>query len=334
MSFAFSFALDGAAAEEGPGTSPGAPPPTKRSRTAAPGVGDASMPTSSPALPLEWVVPPAALLSPHFNPSALPTLDAGYGLRRCVVDADGVTGVSRDVVSGLYEGGAKVWECTRDLLSHLAAAQQQGQPLVRPGATVVADVGCGAGLLGIATLLAGARACLFSDMNAPVLAHVTAPNVAVNLGADGFSRAALMAGPWASVVAAARRAFSGDASDTEARLRPFLGSVDLVLASEVLYNVAYYDDLCALLRALLRPGSGVALIATKRFYYGVGGGTEAFIRVATEPGRHGLTVNKLAAFQDGASMVRDLLEVRLLPPAAAAAAHASTTALLASSSSR
>lgn len=258
-------------------------------------------------MPMAWAVPPAELVSSTFDPASFgPTLGVTPSLRRCVVDADRVTGASLDVISGLYEGGAKVWECTRDLLAHMAT-----QPVVGSCA-IVADIGCGAGLLGIAALQAGASQCLFSDMNESVLTHVTSPNIRVNLGIDGFGRCSLLAGPWASVVAAASN--PAEPRTDRSRLSPFLGSVDVALASEVLYNVAYYGDLCALLRALLRPGSGVALIATKRFYYGVGGGTESFITVATSPrseGGPGLAVRKVAAFQDGSSMIRDLLEVRV-----------------------
>jgi hypothetical protein len=318
------------------------------------------------------VCAPAALLSPDFDPGVV--LDAGPGgLRRRVVDADAVAGVPLDVVAGVYEGGAKVWECTRDLLAYLAAGGGDGGggggPLIRAG-SVVADVGCGAGLLGVAALLAGAARCLFCDMNAAVLQAVTAPNVAVNLGGAALGRCTLLAGPWGAMAPAAARArgagvgvaavgagaaggadvagagavasataaatstavaietapaattttaaadgsapTAGCAPDGDAgsALAGYAGRVDVLLASEVLYNTDHYDDLCALIALLLTPHTGVALVATKRFYYGVGGGTDAFLAVARS-GRHALAAARVATWQDGASMVRDLLELRV-----------------------
>ena len=273
---------------------------------------------------IQWVQP-SVCSSASLQP-AHPIVEVRSGLRRYLVDADGVTGVELDVVSGSYEGGAKMWECTRDLLSYLAGPDGT-QLLQRPG-LVACDVGCGAGLLGIAALQsllssnskaaseasdesAAGHVC-FMDMNASVLERVTAANVALNL-AEGssseraFDHCSFLAGPWSGVVAAAQAISRGELQD--ARLTSLLGSVDLILTSETLYNVSYYGDLYALLSELLKPESGVALIATKRFYYGVGGGTEAFISFASAP-KYGLAVTKLRAFQDGHSMIRDLLQVR------------------------
>jgi hypothetical protein len=82
----------------------------------------------------------------------------------------------------------------------------------------------------------------------------------------------------------------------------------------VLYRPDAYDGLAASLAALLRPGSGVALIATKRHYYGVGGGTDAFTAFVAGPGGRGLGgVERVASYVDGHSMVRDLLLLRAPP---------------------
>jgi hypothetical protein len=307
MEFRFGFAP-----EEGTGDAAAAQPAAP---TFAPSQPPAAAAQPAPPPPLQWVSPPPAALAP-----ALHVLEAAPGLRRVVVDADAVTGVARDVVSGRYEGGAKVWECTRDLLSYLRDDSPGGGAalLARPGC-VVADVGCGAGLLGVAALQAGVSHVLFADHDAGVLAGVTAPNVGLNCGGGGFDRCSFLAGPWAAVnaAAAAAGATAADDADNESRRRLRrlqLGRVDVVLASEVLYNLAYHGDLAALLRALLVPGSGVALVATKRYYYGaeLGGGTDSFTATATAP-PHCLRVERLREYADGASMTRDLLRITAPP---------------------
>lgn len=48
-----------------------------------------------------------------------------------------------DLISGVYEGGLKVWECTYDLLELIEKDMETF------GGKTVLDLGCGAGLLGI-----------------------------------------------------------------------------------------------------------------------------------------------------------------------------------------
>lgn len=57
-----------------------------------------------------------------------------------------------DLVPGVYEGGAKIWECTDDLLDYLV---QNFDSSYWSGRNVL-DLGCGAGLLGIFVFLQGA----------------------------------------------------------------------------------------------------------------------------------------------------------------------------------
>ena len=106
-------------------------------------------------------------------------------------DADAISGArALDVVPGLYEGGAKVWECTADLLALLLAPPGAPPPplaALLPGARVL-DLGCGAGLLGAVALLSGAAHVTLQDLNAPVQLQLAAPNVARNA-----ARAALRA---------------------------------------------------------------------------------------------------------------------------------------------
>jgi len=70
------------------------------------------------------------------------------------------------------------------------------------------------------------------------------------------------------------------------------------------------------LALLLRPG-GCALVAAKRYYFGVGGGVEGFAEALSRPGEDNNSANfapaqSLATFDDGASNVRELLLLRRL----------------------
>lgn len=62
-----------------------------------------------------------------------------------------------DLLSGVYEGGLKVWECTYDLLNHLEKEN------INFCDKNVLDLGCGAGLLGIYALSKGASFVAFQD---------------------------------------------------------------------------------------------------------------------------------------------------------------------------
>lgn len=59
-----------------------------------------------------------------------------------------------DLIPGIYEGGAKIWECTDDLLTYLS----HNFTIVNKLKNIrVLDLGCGSGLLGIYAFLSGAQ---------------------------------------------------------------------------------------------------------------------------------------------------------------------------------
>jgi len=95
-----------------------------------------------------------------------------------------------------YEGGAKIWECTDDLLLYLSKTFDEAHWKNKR----VLDLGCGSGLLGIYALKSGAKVdfqdyvsyhyfCLISYIkynscklfqNKDVLEKITMPNVLLN----------------------------------------------------------------------------------------------------------------------------------------------------------
>uniref|UniRef100_A0A8P4G4T0 protein-histidine N-methyltransferase n=1 Tax=Dicentrarchus labrax TaxID=13489 RepID=A0A8P4G4T0_DICLA len=83
-----------------------------------------------------------------------------------------------DLISGVYEGGLKVWECTYDLLELI---EKDGETF---GGKAVLDLGCGAGLLGILALKRGAKQVHFQDYNSTVVEQLTVPNVMLNCQED------------------------------------------------------------------------------------------------------------------------------------------------------
>ena len=54
-----------------------------------------------------------------------------------------------------------------------------------------------------------------------------------------------------------------------------VGKVDLILASETIYNEASLSPFCYMLEECLAP-QGQALVAAKKMYFGVGGGIQSF----------------------------------------------------------
>ncbi|XP_059825148.1 histidine protein methyltransferase 1 homolog [Hypanus sabinus] len=180
-----------------------------------------------------------------------------------------------DLVPGLYEGGLKVWECTVDLVEYLDNVGLQGQRVL--------DLGCGAGLLGIAALSKGAACVHFQDYNSEVLEQFTIPNVALmgrslpglelresveppgkrsRTEGHPLSRCRFFSGPWSL--------FAHVHSDPGASFK-----YDVILSSETLYNPHSYPSLHHTLSSLLSD-QGTVYLATKAHYFGVGGGIHLF----------------------------------------------------------
>lgn len=202
-----------------------------------------------------------------------------------------------DLISGVYEGGLKVWECTYDLLELI---EKEGETFT---GKAVLDLGCGAGLLGILALKRGARLVHFQDYNSTVIEQLTVSNVILNCGDEdeddsddeergkggGKSKAKQdvkednpppkkrSIDRTQRPLLAKCRFFSGDWStflDLLIKEDP-LPKYDIILTSETIYNTDYYPVLHKTLEKLLAPG-GLVYLATKSHYFGVGGGLHLF----------------------------------------------------------
>jgi len=163
-----------------------------------------------------------------------------------------------DVETGVYEGGFKVWECALDLVEYLVK-----KPSLSNKSRVL-ELGCGHGLPGIASLILGAEHVRFQDLNLDVLKECTTRSVMANIGVSELktikSRVTLVSGDWRD----------------ECLLPLLMGTgengFDLILSSEGIYNPDFITPMLNVAKRVLGPG-GRLLIASKTFYFGVGGST-------------------------------------------------------------
>ena len=182
--------------------------------------------------------------------------------------------------AGVYEGGRELWECAIDLVEWLAANR-------RPSGAVL-ELGCGRGLPGLWCLRRGAQQVVFSDYDADVLERYTRCDAA-RVGGRGV----FYGGDWRGLPAALR----GDGFGTK---------FDLILSAETAYRE---DTTRSLVECIARTLSidGEAVVATKRYYFGCGGGVAA---LENEIGRiDRLCCEVVWSAEDGRSNVRDILRV-------------------------
>ncbi|KAM3965337.1 histidine protein methyltransferase 1 homolog [Aphomia sociella] len=163
-----------------------------------------------------------------------------------------------DLITGKYEGGLKIWECTNDLIEYLIENLEKS--LLNEAK--VLDLGCGAGILGIYAFLNGAHVT-FQDYNKEVLEYVTIPNVLLNIEEEDrenlIKKCKFYSGDWAS--------FNKKLDKSEL--------YDVILTSETIYNEDNYDKLIDIFLEKLKK-NGSIYVAAKTYYFGVGGGVRQF----------------------------------------------------------
>ncbi|XP_062851264.1 histidine protein methyltransferase 1 homolog [Trichomycterus rosablanca] len=184
-----------------------------------------------------------------------------------------------DLITGVYEGGLKIWEGTYDLLEYV---DDEGETF---SGKRVLDLGCGAGLLGILALKRGASMVHFQDYNSTVIEQLTIPNVFLNCeeGSDDGDKAEKDGSPAPKRQALDKsptdhcRFFSGDWTSFLSLVQStdHMLKYDLIFTSETIYNTEYYPSLHDVFHKLLAE-NGVIYLATKSHYFGVGGGLYSF----------------------------------------------------------
>lgn len=197
-----------------------------------------------------------------------------------------------DLVAGVYEGGYKLWECAVDLAEYLYFHHSNDGTFDEH--TNVLELGAGHGIPGIMAVKCGARQLVMHDFNEEVIRDVTSVNVHWNVE-DSINV----------------RYFSGGWN----HLGPLLkkgAQFDVILSAETVYGVTQIQDLSLCIVTLLKPG-GVAWISGKSYYFGVGGGIGAFVKQISQLSHDkgvGMNVRRVVELRDGASNVREIVEVR------------------------
>jgi len=201
----------------------------------------------------------------------------GFELR--IIQLDAITNVSdpivkeaverTDVETGVYEGGFKLWECAMDLVEYLVK-----NPSLSNQSRVL-ELGCGHGLPGIASLILGAKHVSLQDLNLDVLTECTTRSLIANIGKNEInsakSKVTLVSGDWRDKCLIPLLMGSGESG------------FDLILSSEGIYNPDFINPLLNVAKKVLGP-TGRLLIASKTFYFGVGGSTERCREIATTLG--------------------------------------------------
>jgi hypothetical protein len=202
-----------------------------------------------------------------------------------------------DLLPNVYEGGMKVWECSMDLVHFLAREQLKYSSVL--------EIGCGHALPACYLLRVVLQQkqepfhLYLTDFNDFVTQQATIPNVILNA-------ASVMEQPDnpSAIVSAVLNHVQFGHGDWLSLQLP--RQVDLVLASETLYSEQAAEETAMLLSRHLSD-TGSALVATKRFYFGVGGGTDAFLASSE---KYNLLVEVVQSFDTGAGNIREILRVR------------------------
>ncbi|XP_048353506.1 histidine protein methyltransferase 1 homolog [Sphaerodactylus townsendi] len=193
-----------------------------------------------------------------------------------------------DLITGVYEGGLKIWECTFDLIDYFSEAE------VQFANKVVLDLGCGSGLLGITALKGNAEMVHFQDYNGVVIEETTLPNILVNCicrngdsgGITGSSLEQCQERDFDHDLISKCKFFSGEWSGFRHLLLNSgspLTKYDLIITSETIYNPDYYDALHETLSELLKA-NGCIYLASKAHYFGCGGGVMLFAEFVKKKG--------------------------------------------------
>lgn len=238
-----------------------------------------------------------------------------------------------DLLPGVYEGGLKVWECSIDLCRHLALHCDE---LLAEGSKIL-ELGCGHALPSCFLLREGLlrnrnMMVMLTDYNDFVLEGVSLSNIVLNtrelvntekLDSVISERIVVGAGDWMSM---SNQLSSGVLQDEDLSL-PQDGRFDVILAAETAYSTESAKETAVLLARHLKRGSGIGLVACKRYYFGVGGGSDAFRQAAasqritasdeesstSEGVEYRLTVETLKVYDNGAGNIRELLQIKCVP---------------------
>lgn len=210
---------------------------------------------------------------------------------------------NKDLIPGQYEGGIKIWECCLDLCNFLPP--YVGWHDLKD--LKVLELGCGHGLPGLYFLLRESYV-MFQDYNQEILESIThgyVKQIKDEHSVDLSNRAAYMNGDWKEFnEKKVNKDFYADDSTKEVFST---AEFDIIVSADTIYNIENYEAFYNIIITNLK-NPGICFICSKKFYFGVGGGTSQFIDFVTKKGEFEIKVAK--EFNDGVSNIRQILEMR------------------------
>ena len=189
-----------------------------------------------------------------------------------------------DLISGKYEGGIKIWECDQDLLEFLPSIYDNSWKNKN-----ILDMGCGHGLPGIYLLLKGINEICFQDFNKEVLDNITKNYIhqlKENFGLNFENKVKYIEGDWS--------------------IFKYDKKFDIIISGDTLYNNQNYEKIYNLLKNNLDK-NGEAYFASKRFYFGVGGGSSEFRQYIID--RNDFEISQVKQIKDGINNIRVILKI-------------------------
>ena len=189
-----------------------------------------------------------------------------------------------DLISGKYEGGIKIWECDQDLLEFLPSIYNDSWKNKN-----ILDMGCGHGLPGIYLLLKGINEICFQDFNKEVLDNITKNYINQlknNFGLNFEKKVNYVDGDWGEF--------------------QYNKKFDVIISGDTLYNNSNYEKIYNLIKNNLNK-EGEAYFASKRFYFGVGGGSSEFRQYISD--RNEFQIEQVKTIKDGINNIRVILKI-------------------------
>ena len=227
-----------------------------------------------------------------------------------------------DRILGQYEGGFKVWDCSADVAAFFLDISRNIESMPRGIATLfdemcnksqnrILDLGCGQGLCGLAVACAldtlvckiglnpKSISITMQDYDAIVIEEATLQNITESFHAHSLLSAAnftFLACPWSDFTSFQEFKIENVCSNAEISLfDPF----DLILGSDILFSKESCESVATVLvnnaiawfqKAYLSEQLGqikgpIAIIGTKKHYFGTNGGLcefEAFLAILTK----------------------------------------------------
>ena len=209
-----------------------------------------------------------------------------------------------DIVKDDYEGGFKVWEGTLDLCNFL---YNHGQNFDLNGKNVL-EIGCGCGLVGIFCMKAyELNSICFQDYNLDVLKFSTLPNIIKNGLEAQIPKTRFISHDWSTTIEKVSNNVNELATKLHEQGSVSAGKFDMILMSEVLYNPDQYPKLGALINELLET-TGICIISSKLYYFGVNGSVDEFKDFMEEHYPH-LSIQTLLEIDNKISNKREIFAI-------------------------